>query len=184
MADIPIAPPAHEALLALPGLAPLRTTHTWGIVEHSMRRVKGVFAPSPPQAGQPDVEPARAVENALSGTFARVVLEPWPDFHEGVDLELNRPSILEASRGPVAEEGGDGKGHDPLKKEISVLVDVDMKDKIEVGMGVAGTWVQVVRDVKEGAEPQETGGKKKKSKKADYWYMDDLVMTIPSFYTG
>ncbi|KAL1744606.1 hypothetical protein HDZ31DRAFT_38182 [Schizophyllum fasciatum] len=150
-----------------------------------MRRVKSAHKPSPLQPGQGEVEPARAVENALGGTFARVVLEPWPDFHAGADLELNRPRILDASRGLVAEEGGDGKGHDPLKKEISVLVDVDLLEKLEVGMGIAGTWVQVVRDVKDDAEkPQEAGGKKKKTKKADYWYMDDLVMTIPSFYTG
>ncbi|TRM68508.1 hypothetical protein BD626DRAFT_565340 [Schizophyllum amplum] len=184
MADVVPEPPAYEALLALPGVAPMRETHTTGIVEHSMRRVKSVQKPAPLQPGQGEVEPARAVENALGATFARVVLEPWLEFHAGADLELNRPNILEASRGPIAQEGGDGKGHDPLKKEITVLVDVETLDKIAIGMGIAGTWVQVVRD-DAGEKPVEnTNAKKRKTKKADYWYMDDLIMTIPSFYSA
>ncbi|KAK6981102.1 hypothetical protein R3P38DRAFT_3293842 [Favolaschia claudopus] len=113
--------PTRPSLLALLGATALPLTHTPGVVEWSVRRVKGVLMPVPASAvsappsssslgangggnpsgdqgeGGPDAE---AVERALEARFARVVMGPWVGWDGGE--EATQPArILRSSVGEV-----------------------------------------------------------------------------------
>jgi hypothetical protein len=46
-------------------------------------------------------------------------------------------------------------------------------------MAIGGTWVQLVRE----GGPVVAKGKKGESKKSSYWYLDELALVVPSFWT-
>jgi hypothetical protein len=54
-------------------------------------------------------------------------------------------------------------------------------------MGLGGTWVQIARVqdfAEEGAKKKKKKKKGKSKKVADrYWYIDELLMILPSYYT-
>lgn len=192
------------SLIPLLGPTALPITHTTGIVESSVRRIKAVFPPSPDTSKFPvakDVS-AEAVEGVLRRTFGVVVFEPWVNWNRGEEPHLSMPKILESSRGAVKIKSGEtGTGDadagtvgakaaepgalppfDPHKDEISVLVDPAYLDLISVGMGCLGTWVQMVRV--EDLEPQDPKKKKKKNAKMErFWYVEELLRVVPSYYT-
>ncbi|KAK2465905.1 hypothetical protein APHAL10511_001546 [Amanita phalloides] len=70
------------------------------------------------------------------------------------------------------------KVHDPHKNIIEAIVDPSIIDKLKdnVGIGVGGTFVQLVEE-----EKLRTGGK---STAKTFWYMEDLKLVVPSFYTS
>ncbi|KAJ7125305.1 hypothetical protein C8R44DRAFT_852105 [Mycena epipterygia] len=96
-------------------------------------------------------------------------------------------AMATATRGP--------KPHDMLKDEITLLVDPAHANKLCVGMGLGGTWVQLARlqdSLDISSTSADSGGKPKKKKalsKAQkerrglrYWYLDELMMTLPSYW--
>jgi hypothetical protein len=195
-----IAPP--ETLLTLLGPTALPVTHTTGIVERSMRRVKAVVPPpsNPPKSapqGEGIFEPDHdAVEADLDRLFTKVILSPMIDWDAGDSPIYSRPAILKTSQGLVVDPGnpppegpaGDGsataKPYDPLRDDITLLV-LATPEKVELineGMGLGGTWVQIVRQG-EGATKKKK--KKGKSKKIipSFWYVDELPIVTPSFWT-
>lgn len=183
-------------LLPLLGPTALPLTHTTGIVEQSTRRVVRIEPPRPPRQLAQNAPAAEAVEEALECRFARLILSPWErldkhTYEAGTDVLP--PSILSTSRGPVALEeeeakGGDGKSvlraHRPWKDEVAVLVDPKVTEVMLVGMGIGAIWVEIVRDKE--AEGSSAGaskkGKGKKKEVPKYWYMEQLVHQLPSFY--
>jgi len=206
------APPEVHSLIPLMGPTALPITHTTGIVEWSVRRIKSVTAPpdpvtfpkSPISGDVPEEDPD-AVDIELERRFAKVVLEPWVGWDKEEVPHLAHPRILETSRGLVAgvvgedgrvevdvgaaavgPEAGSIKPHDPFKDDITLFVDSAALAVFSVGLGLGGTWVQMVR-------PQDlglAGSKKKKKKKSKskqapqrYWYVDELLMILPSYYT-
>ncbi|KAF7964720.1 hypothetical protein HWV62_3669, partial [Athelia sp. TMB] len=194
------APPVHSHLMSVLGPTALPLTHKTGIVEKSTRRIKAIHLPPPiaPSASSSqaaECEDSGAVEEELERRFARVVLEPWV----GDRPEAGAPIIRTTSQGDVypgsqLEGGGivegdipppEKKVHDPLKSEITLLVELSMVDIMGVGMGVLATWIQLVKQ--EGKDGGAGGKKKKKSKSSKvpkgYWYMEEALMSIPSFYT-
>lgn len=182
------------------GPTALPLTHTTGIVESSVRRIRAVLPPSADTSKFPitkDVS-AEAVEGHLKRTFGLVVFEPWVNWNGGEEPHLAMPKILETSRGAVKTGDAVGTGEatastgvpvpgalppfDPHKDEISVLVDPSYLDFFSVGMGCLCTWVQMARVTD--FEPQDPKKKKKKAAKIErFWYVDEALRVVPSYYT-
>ena len=189
-----------ESLLSVLGPTVLPLTHLPGIVERSMRRIVSIARPSPLVAQSPPLpdgiyEPsADAVELELDRRFTKVVLVPMIDWDGGESPVYTRPAILATSRGAVVVQDnqtpasptqvqGSPQPHNPESDEITLLIDdnVSQIDYLRVGMAIGGTWVQLVRQ----GEPvvAKTKKKKGKSKKSGYWYLDELALIVPSFWT-
>ncbi|KDR84221.1 hypothetical protein GALMADRAFT_236903 [Galerina marginata CBS 339.88] len=185
----------QKSLMSLLGPTALPLTHTTGIVEQSMRRIKSITPPSsnppkspplPDDATDPD---AVAVEVELDRLFTKVVLEPMVDWDGGESPVYTRPSILESSQGavvdPNAPAAADGapKAHDPFKDEITLLVEAvpEKVDLMHVGMGLGGTWVQIVRQG-EPVKKKKKGKSKSKKSVPSLWYLDELAVVTPSFW--
>ncbi|KAF8958505.1 hypothetical protein BDZ97DRAFT_1706028 [Flammula alnicola] len=186
----------QENLLDFLGPTALPLTHTTGIVERSMRQIKSVSGPSPnpPKSaaqGEGIFEPdADAVEVELDRQFTKVVLSPMIDWDGGESPVYSKPTILETSQGPVVQagtpevaEGTTPKPHDPLKDEITILVETkEHVSLLREGMAIGGTWVQLVRQG-EGAKKKKKGKSKSKKSIPSYWYLDELAIVTPSFWT-
>jgi len=187
-----------QPLSFLPFLGPtaLPLTHTTGIIESSVRRIKTVTPPSANINKSPVTTgpSADAVEGALKRTFGIIVFEPWVNWNKGEESHLSIPRILESSRGLVKVENvEDTKStsapvssalppFDPYKDDISVIIDPAYIDLFSVGMGCLCTWVQLVRI--EDLEPQDPHKKKKKNVKTErLWYVEEALRVIPSYYT-
>ncbi|KAG6863855.1 hypothetical protein C0991_002601 [Blastosporella zonata] len=198
-------PVVKSSLFALLGPTALPITHTSGVVECSVRRVKSyTMPPAPatlPKSAVTDEEDADAVDIELERRFAKVVLAPWPDWDRFSDEmpHLAQPRILETSLGPIrGVVGTDGQvepatgateapaggpqPHDPFTDDIVLLVEPALLSMLSAGIGLGGTWVQIARS-------QDFGGEKKKKKKSKskktstrYWYIDELVLTLPSYH--
>ena len=184
-------------LLPLLGPTALPMTHTTGIVEQSTRRIVRIEPPRQPRLLAQNAPAAEAVEESLACRFASLILAPWDrldkhTYEAGTDVLP--PTILNTSRGPVIleeeeeAEGGDGKSvigaHRPWKDEVAVLVDPAVTEVMLVGMGIGAIWVEIVRD-KEAEESSAGASKKGKGKRKEvpkYWYMEQLVHQLPSFY--
>lgn len=182
-------------LLPLLGPTALPLTHTTGVVEHSTRRIVRVEPPRAPRPLAQNAPAAEAVEEDLACRLARLILAPWERLDQRVyeaGSDILPPTVLSTSRGAVLmEDGEEGSGesvvrgaHRPWKDEISVLVDPKLTDILIAGMGIGAIWVEIVRDIDaEGsyAAPSKKGkGKKKDIPK--YWYMEQVVHQLPSFY--
>lgn len=212
--DVDWAPPVISSLLSLLGPTALPVTHTTGVVECSIRRIKSFTPPpasntlpkSPISGAEPEEDPD-AVDIELERRFAKVVLTPWPDWDRAHDEmpHLAKPRILETSRGSIAgvvrddgrvEQNADTaalttlapdalKSHNPFNDDITVLVDPAALAAMSVGLGVGGTWVQIAHEQDLAGEELKKKKKKKKSKRAAvrYWYIDELMMILPSYHT-
>ncbi|KAG6919776.1 hypothetical protein DXG01_001615 [Tephrocybe rancida] len=198
-------PVVKSSLFPFLGPTALPITHTSGIVECSVRHVKSYTAPPAPgtlpKSAVTDEEDADAVDIELERRFAKVVLTPWPDWDRVSDEmpHMARPRILETSLGPVRgtvradgqvepetaakEASAEGRQpHDPFSDDITLLVEPELLPLLSPGIGLGGTWVQIARN-------QDFGGEKKKKKKSKskkvsqrYWYIDELVLTLPSYH--
>ena len=177
-------------LLPLLGVSTFPLTHTTGIVEHSTRRIVRVDPARAPRRLARNVLPAEAVEEDLACRFARLVLAPWErldgrKYEQGPDVLP--PRILSTSRGVVVVEDGKEEGesvdgvHHPWKNVIAVLVDPKLADILVAGMGLGATWVEIVRV--EGSYAVSEKGKGVNKEVPKYWYMEELVQQLPSFYS-
>ena len=175
------------------GPTTLPLTHVPGVVERSARVIKSITfpqnVPPPPDMDvwQPNV---RAIELGLEELCVKVVLGPMPeDWDGGEARQYRRPCILSTSQGlvidpdsPSSEPHPEGtKAHDPLKDDITVflLQETAAAKSLCLGMALAGTFVQMARAL----EPPKKKKKSKSSKKteAPLWYLEELMMVIPSF---
>ncbi|TFK71718.1 hypothetical protein BDN72DRAFT_793464 [Pluteus cervinus] len=184
-----------NSLMDLLGPTALPLTHTPGVVESSMRRLKSVIMPVPTNLTTPESTYAAGVEHTLETTFAKVVFEPWFgwDGHKG--HRFSEPTILTSSRGavitllpqernPAAPSKEEGI-HDMYKDEIVVLVEPKVAEMMAqgIGMGYGGVWVEIVRreEVEDENPDLEAARKLEDAKVMKYWYSDELMMIIPSF---
>ncbi|KAF8874348.1 hypothetical protein BD779DRAFT_1476556 [Infundibulicybe gibba] len=146
--------------------------------------------------GIPDPDPD-SVELELERRFTKVVMEPWIDWDT---VDDSKPTILETSRGTTENEAGPGvpspaenatpdglKAHNRYKDDIIALMEPTAAAPLCLGMGLGGTWVQLVRpyEIGMGDPPAKKKKKKGKSKKAPerFWYLEELMLTLPSYYT-
>jgi len=192
-------------LMKLLGPTVLPLTHTTGIVEQSTRRIKSIIlppsVPAKSVAGDGEGEDPEGVDEELEKRFAKVVLEPWVGDD---DSDIQGPIIRTTSKGkvypdPKMEDGTVVEGanpppevkvHNPLESNITLLVESSSADLMSVGMGILATWIQIVHhEKKQSGSGGSSGGKSKKKKKSKskvpkgYWYMEELLVTFPSFYT-
>ena len=194
---IEAAPPTWDlkppTLLPLLGPSSLPITHATGVVEQSTRRIVRVEPPRAPRLIALNAPAAEAVEEDLACRFARVVLAPWDrlDARTYKSSDVLPPTVLSLSRGAVVLDEKEGEVpttgvHRPWKDEIGVLVDPKLTDVFVAGMGLGAIWVEIVRNNVEGeGESSSSSSKKGKGKKKEvpkYWYMEQLVHQLPSFY--
>ncbi|KAJ7508821.1 hypothetical protein B0H11DRAFT_1962712 [Mycena galericulata] len=191
--------PAAATLLSFFDSINLPLTHQPGVVEASLRRIKSIAAPpnnlAKAQSG------AEAVERELEGRMYRVVLTPWLDWE---NPETAMPRILPSSSGAIVVPGQPAaaatsgsssqlKPHDMMVDDITILVDPAEADKLRVGMGLGGTWVQLARlqDGKDASLQAEipqvtkknlTKGQKEKLR-LRYWYIEELLLILPSYWS-
>lgn len=208
--DDPSAPPATSVwdstpddsfLMSMNSLGPTTfpLTHAPGVVEWSVRRIQKIIPPSKVvnkyailgDGAEPDPE---VIESHFERSFTQVVLEPWTGWEDELEKETAKARILSSSNGPVVEETGmsgivevvqessDGRNpHNPSVDTITILVADDVVNNLSLGMGVGATWVQLAR-IREDLEGKRRKKKSKASKSgARFWYLEELVMTLPSF---
>ncbi|KAJ6453277.1 hypothetical protein C8R47DRAFT_1229075 [Mycena vitilis] len=192
IADEPTSAPVTPCptLLTLFGPSAFSLTHTPGIVEWSVRRIKSVSAPAV-HVGNYGIG-AEAVELNLEARMHRVVLEPWV----GIYPAAVPPHILGCS-GCVPTVASDAtsseqpKAHDVHQDEITVLVQAETANLMCQGMGLGGRWVQLARaqdcETMVGANVPDDHQKLTKcqeaSRRSRYWYIDEHVMVVPSYWT-
>ena len=200
---IPWFPPPTQPLTRILGMTVLPLRYESGIAERSLRKVTSVLKPGEGSGGGK----WRGVEEELVKRLARVVLEPWLDWGgEGVVREFMTPTLvgggdtlLSSLNSTKAKEGGEiGKSaHDPLKDDITILVEPSVTNFLNVGMGMAGTWVQMVplrsdnfgggrgrgRGNDGGSRGRGGGANRAGRKEQRFWYVEDLSLAIPSFWT-
>ena len=199
-----------ENLFSLLGPTALPLTHSPGIVERSMKRIVSITRPPLSVAKSPLLpdgicEPnANAVELELDRQFAKVVLAPMIDWDGGESPVYTKPTILVTSRGavvdqnsndqhtaasppsPVQEDNGSAQQpHNPAGDEITVLIDnIDSQiDFLREGMAIGGTWVQLARQEEPAVVAAKKMKKGKSKKSTSYWYLDELAIVVPSFWT-
>lgn len=188
-----LSPP--PSLTSLLGLTAFPLTHTTGIVESSTRRIKAIHPP-PKDKANIKGDSAEMVEDELERRFARIVMSPWGR----EECDIPSPSIRKTSRGVVimpngeVEGSGSGKPHDPYKDDIVFVVEPAVLDKLSLGMGLGGLWVQIVReevesDLANGEVQKKSGGKRSKKGKGpldhlsgNYWYLEELMGIFPSYF--
>ncbi|KAG9318022.1 hypothetical protein JVU11DRAFT_85 [Chiua virens] len=160
-----------------PSMFPL--TMTTGIVEFSTRRIREVI-PLGCHANE-DRVCTSVVEEVLANQFFKVVLSPWVGSMAEETADFPRPVIVPGSRGAISPEAmPDGFIDDdvqdpwnPYRDDVTILVDgAEAAEQLVVGMGLCGTWVQIVPD-----------GEDKRHPRTCYWYIESLVASFPSYYT-
>ncbi|KAJ7159008.1 hypothetical protein C8R43DRAFT_357711 [Mycena crocata] len=159
----------------------------------------------------PVVDPEH-VKRALEGRLWRAVLAPWLgwDGDGASNKEASMPRILPSSRGVVDGASSWGaeakldtnasaptalfKPHDPMADHITVLLDGAAAETLSVGVGLGGTWVQLARlgslQARVGADKGGTKeamtntseGMSATEERNRYWYMDELIMILPSYW--
>ncbi|KAF9228976.1 hypothetical protein BS17DRAFT_745166 [Gyrodon lividus] len=166
--DVPV-----PSLIEILGPTVLPLTFSTGIVEFSTRRIRSIIPPG--------VNPtSSSVEEELERRFSRVVMDPWVHSESEETPDFQKPVIAPGSNeAVVAEFTPDGTEvieaedpYHPYNDEVTVLVDQTTMEKLGIGMGLCGTWVQISHD-----------GELKKHPRESYWYIEDLVASFPSFYT-
>ncbi|ESK94087.1 hypothetical protein Moror_12832 [Moniliophthora roreri MCA 2997] len=148
---------------------------------------------------------AEAIESELVRKLARVELVSWLGWEDDtMDPEGVVPRIIERSTGAVVIQDkvvfeGDAKArvgvdatsvynpssglaaYQPVSDTITILVEPHVVEHLRIGMGLGGTWVQLLRrgDLVEDGVPVL----KKKAKSGDrFWYMDDMMVTLTSYH--
>ena len=178
-------------------------THTTGIVEDSVRRIAKITPPSKSYRSSSSSKkskrtphPAEAVEGEFPRRLAQVVMAPYKRNGNHVNSDIVTPSILSDSRGattaepssPAIDKPGVPKPHDPLQDEITVLFDEETAEKLKEGMGIRGTWVQLVRIDTSNTEPEPVGMEKKggpgwNGQPTKYWFLGKALANLVSFHT-
>ncbi|KIK69031.1 hypothetical protein GYMLUDRAFT_633143 [Collybiopsis luxurians FD-317 M1] len=194
--DISLPPPASSHIPACITNS-LPNTYVRGVVEHSVRRIKTIMPIDqnlPKVKSENDLLNPTELERELLRSYWTVILEPWPTTISGTPITSNIPCILSSCKGSVdsqvidkisVEEGslidrhvGNVKPHNCLMDEITIFLEDESKQCLKVGMGLGGTWVQLLRasDCVKGVWKTETDLEMR------YWYAEDILRIWPSYY--
>ncbi|KAF9534653.1 hypothetical protein CPB83DRAFT_207718 [Crepidotus variabilis] len=179
------------------GPTALPLTHRPAIVERSMRRIKSITPPNPnppnaaPGEGIHGPQPG-AVEIELDSQLWKLSLTPMLDWDGGESPVYSRPSILDSSEGPVIlndvdqtkiEPGSStsiAKPHNPFNDDIVLLIESNQAKLLQEGMGIGGTFVQLIRRDSQAKSKKKSG----KSKKAPvYWYLEEAAFIAVSYWS-
>ena len=146
-----------------------------GVAERSVRRVKEM---KPVPVAKPNsTEGPSANDGELTTRYAKVVLAPW---NKGEwDDGGQGPAFRKASVIPPPPPSNDEEQHNTEEGDITLLVEAHVLGSLSVGMGLAGTWVQLV-PLSKGKSRKGRGGGGKGER---FWYVEELAMGVPSFWT-
>ncbi|KAG7090073.1 hypothetical protein E1B28_011690 [Marasmius oreades] len=95
---------------------------------------------------------------------------------EGMDVDS--PSVYTSSSGI--------RPFNALEDTITVLMESSSVEHLRVGMGLGGTWVQLLRNGDIEGDSGLIGKSKKKGKCSSgerFWYVDELMVTLTSYHT-
>ncbi|KAK7470082.1 hypothetical protein VKT23_001523 [Stygiomarasmius scandens] len=203
------AMPEPDSLMKFLGPTVFPLTHTSGVMEWSVRKIKSIIPPPSQVKKCPVLEDGEepdgeAVEVELERQFPKVVLEPWIGWESPQEEpEKHKPCIQTLSRGKVVVNDGivfEGqhsedsvapedaekveaelgiKVHDALQDNIAIFLEKATAEKLKVGMGLGGLWVQLAR-----VSDFEPEGGKSKGKKASprYWFLERTTATLTSYH--
>ncbi|KAF8548126.1 hypothetical protein OG21DRAFT_1489645 [Imleria badia] len=149
-------------LMQLLGPTVFPLTMTTGVVEYSTRRIRDVFAPKV-GGDRDETWKVSGVEEALEERFYRVVMRPWVGSEAEETVDFPRPVIV---------RGAEKDAWNPYRDDVTILVDGEVAGQLVAGMGLCGTWVQMLPKQGDKSHP-----------KGCYWYIESLVATFPSYYT-
>ncbi|KAH8096655.1 hypothetical protein BXZ70DRAFT_991439 [Cristinia sonorae] len=200
---------AQKSLMTVLGPTVLPHTHTTGIIESSTRRIAEVILPSKSGQGKKAKKrsAAEAVEDNLGKRFACVVLAPWKKIGNHINSDILPPTFLPDSRGHVVDPKKEPShlpegvtAHDPQTDSIHLLITPDIVEKLSesIGMGMCGTFVQIVRR-DHAAEPEDEdtkcwervdvlerdrkyGATGLNGQPTKWWYMEQQTATFASFH--
>lgn len=185
-----------SSLMTLLGPTTIPLTHEVGYVEESTRYVSKVIMP--PEKKDKDVS---CCSDPFT-VFAQVILKPYKEFAPDHWGTIQRPQLvndpleqLEGASVGAGELSGPTSRfsrHDPEKDGITILVDPNLAPSFLRGMGVGGTFVQLVPE-----KPTRTTSKRGRgrgrggassaanSRETDgtFWYPEKLTQVITSFWT-
>ncbi|KAJ3983990.1 hypothetical protein F5890DRAFT_1554469 [Lentinula detonsa] len=187
------APPSASSFVSSNITSTLPKTHVRGVVEHSVRRVKAIMPPT----GQTVVNCKQeddpvALEDELKRCYWTVVLAPWPI--EGAQefatiLSFSKGNVNLCAEGQViVEEGsvndlyvGNVVPHDCVSDDITIFVEAEAGKVLRVGMGLGGSWAQLLRasDCTQGVQKHEDQDGPNASR---YWFMLELLRILPTYY--
>ncbi|CAL1700064.1 unnamed protein product [Somion occarium] len=178
-------PERQSSLIDLLGPTVFPFTHTTGIIERSTRRILKVVRPPPPhpiaKKKSKGKSTAELVEEELENRLGYIVLGPWKKIGNDVRSDVTAPSILPDSRGPTTHdesvastEASSTHIHNPEKDEIIILIDPKTVETVQpaIGLGLLATWVQIKK-----------GGPGVNGEPTKWWYMEQLMASIPSYHT-
>ena len=176
--------PTHS-LLALLGPTTIPLTHAVGYVEESVRQIISWSVPEP-------YAPGEATTSDPFKSFVAVELGPYKP---GTLSEPERTSIQEAkllkdpnSRSAIitddgqVNEGVDVPVHDPTKDPITVLMLHSTAEILMRGIGINATWIQVAPKTVDTGMQRSMGKGKGKDDPQVWWYMEQVVQVLPSFW--
>ena len=210
------APSTEQPLMELLGMTLFPFKYDTGVVERSMRKVKAVYKP-----GEVDKEHNRkwkGVDEELVRRLARVVLSPWSNWEEvkvkkeeeveegvgmGVPFDYRVPEVQVPG---ASDSDAKQSSHDALQDDITLLLEPRVAELVCVGVGIAGTWVQLVpvreefgfgagsggrgrgrgrggRGGRGGSSSNLNSGVGGAQKETRFWYVEEIYMAIPSFWT-
>ena len=154
------APKVGQPLMDMLGMTVLPIRYKPGVAERSMRRVREVILVGGRSKEAGMERRWKGVQEDLLGKLARVILEPWLDWDDGgIAVAYRKPRVqlpqeektnsVEGEQLPQdTEEQNSGvqkHSHDAEKDVITILVDPRVAEQISIGMGLAGTWIQMVK---------------------------------------
>ncbi|KZT29478.1 hypothetical protein NEOLEDRAFT_1175161 [Neolentinus lepideus HHB14362 ss-1] len=146
-------------LVSLLGPTALPLTHTISLAETSTRRIACILRP-----GSPVPQQSHPVEEELVRHLGRVILKPWGRPRD------RRSCLLEPSVEDRNVQGGSARYHDPNIDNITVLMEASVLDSLIVGMGISGTFVQIMPHGRS------------EDKEGRYWFVENIQDILPSFY--
>nr|GAT45638.1 predicted protein [Mycena chlorophos] len=146
----------------------IRKTLRPGFAERSMRRLTGVTLPN------------TGGDSEAALPLAKLTFAPWLEWKSSTDSSHNAPNLVRPSES--------SSPHDMEKDSITVLVSLEAGEAVKpyVGMGVWGTWVRVerVEDEKVPVGEGEGEGGKVVQGMEGKWYVEDVMMVIPSYWAN
>lgn len=152
-----------------------------GVAERSVRRVKDMKPVPGAKLNSNLTEGPRSANHGgeLTTRYAKVVLAPWNkgEWDDGGQAPaFRKASVIPPPPSPSNDEE---QQHKTEEGDITLLVETHVLRSLSVGMGLAGTWVQLV--------PLSGGkGMSRKGKGGGgerFWYVEELAMGVPSFWT-
>ncbi|KAF9262387.1 hypothetical protein L218DRAFT_1077916 [Marasmius fiardii PR-910] len=108
---------------------------------------------------------------------------------EKVGVSIKKDDSMDVDSSKVYTSASGLRAYNTLEDTITVLMESSSVEHLRIGMGLGGTWVQLLRNGDIEDDPGLVSGQKKSKKKGKgtfgerYWYVDALMVTLTSYHT-